>query len=82
LGGATLDGDALGNVYVKIPLKTLNRHGLIAGDAGAGKTKIIQVLSEQFSSFGNPVLMTDIKGDFSGIAKEGRRKFLYNRLQP
>jgi DNA helicase HerA-like ATPase len=59
---------------VKIPLKTLNRHGLIAGATGTGKTKTIQVLSEQLSSFGIPVLMMDIKGDFSGIAREGEEK--------
>jgi DNA helicase HerA-like ATPase len=74
LGGAILDGEALRNAYVKIPLKTLNRHGLIAGATGTGKTKTIQVLSEQLSSFGIPVLMMDIKGDFSGIAKEGEEK--------
>ncbi|WP_367773398.1 helicase HerA-like domain-containing protein [Flavobacterium sp. WC2421] len=74
LGGAILDGQALANTYVKIPLKTLNRHGLIAGATGTGKTKTIQVLSEQLSSFGVPILMMDIKGDFSGIAKEGEEK--------
>ena len=74
LGGAMLDGEALADAPVKIPLKTLNRHGLIAGATGTGKTKTIQVLSEQLSSFGIPVLMMDIKGDFSGIAKEGEEK--------
>nr|WP_315174165.1 helicase HerA-like domain-containing protein [uncultured Flavobacterium sp.] len=74
LGGAILDGEAIADVPVKIPLKTLNRHGLIAGATGTGKTKTIQVLSEQLSSFGIPVLMMDIKGDFSGIAKEGEEK--------
>jgi DNA helicase HerA-like ATPase len=74
LGGAILDGEALPDTFVKIPLKTLNRHGLIAGATGTGKTKTIQVLSEQLSSFGIPVLMMDIKGDFSGIAKEGKEK--------
>lgn len=74
LGGAILDGEALPDTFVKIPLKTLNRHGLIAGATGTGKTKTIQVLSEQLSSFGIPVLMMDIKGDFSGIAKEGEVK--------
>ena len=59
---------------MKIPLKTLNRHGLIAGATGTGKTKSIQVLSEQLSAFGIPVLMMDIKGDFSGIAQEGEEK--------
>lgn len=74
LGGAILKGETLENAHVKIPLKTLNRHGLIAGATGTGKTKTIQVLSEQLSSFGIPVLMMDIKGDFSGIAKEGEEK--------
>lgn len=74
LGGAILDGEALSDAQVKIPLKTLNRHGLIAGATGTGKTKTIQVLSEQLSSFGIPVLMMDIKGDFSGIAKQGEEK--------
>ena len=74
LGGAILDGQAVADAHVKIPLKTLNRHGLIAGATGTGKTKTIQVLSEQLSSFGIPVLMMDIKGDFSGIAKEGEEK--------
>ncbi len=74
LGGAILNGEALTDTFVKVPLKTLNRHGLIAGATGTGKTKTIQVLSEQLSSFGIPVLMMDIKGDFSGIAKEGEEK--------
>ena len=74
LGGAILDGEAMPDAHVKIPLKTLNRHGLIAGATGTGKTKTIQVLSEQLSTFGIPVLMMDIKGDFSGIAKEGEAK--------
>ncbi|WP_395053965.1 helicase HerA-like domain-containing protein [Flavobacterium sp.] len=74
LGAAMLDGEPISETAVKIPLKTLNRHGLIAGATGTGKTKTIQVVSEQLSSFGIPVLMMDIKGDFSGIAKEGEEK--------
>lgn len=74
LGGAMLDGEALADEHIKIPLKTLNCHGLIAVATGTGKTKTIQVLSEQLSSFGIPVLMMDIKGDFSCIAKEGEEK--------
>ena len=61
-------------LLVNIPLKTLNRHGLIAGATGTGKTKTIQVLSEQLASKGIPVLMMDIKGDFSGIAQPGEEK--------
>jgi len=71
LGSAILDGETLPDAHIKVPLKTLNRHGLIAGATGTGKTKTIQVLSEQLSSLGIPVLMMDIKGDFSGIAKPG-----------
>jgi uncharacterized protein len=74
LGAALLNGEAVGETHVKIPLKTLNRHGLIAGATGTGKTKTIQVLSEQLSAFGIPVLMMDIKGDFSGIAQPGEEK--------
>ncbi|MEO8235429.1 MAG: helicase HerA-like domain-containing protein [Flavobacterium sp.] len=73
LGGAMLNGEAL-DLHVTIPLKTLNRHGLIAGATGTGKTKTIQVLSEQLSQKGIPVLMMDIKGDFSGVAKAGEEK--------
>lgn len=71
LGGAIFKGEALSDTFVKVPLKTLNRHGLIAGATGTGKTKTIQVLSEQLSLNGIPVLMMDIKGDFSGIAAPG-----------
>jgi uncharacterized protein len=74
LGAAIVNGNPIAEAHVKIPLKTLNRHGLIAGATGTGKTKTIQVLSEQLSSFGIPVLMMDIKGDFSGIAAAGEEK--------
>ena len=82
LGAAKLDGAPIADAHVKVPLKTLNRHGLIAGATGTGKTKTIQVLSEQLSSFGIPVLMMDIKGDFSGIAQPGEEKpFITERHQ-
>ena len=71
LGSAIFEGEPVADAHVRIPLKTLNRHGLIAGATGTGKTKTIQVLSEQLSSCGIPVLMMDVKGDFSGIAKPG-----------
>ncbi|ESU21571.1 hypothetical protein FCR2A7T_00180 [Flavobacterium cauense R2A-7] len=74
LGGAILNGEAIPDTPIKIPLKTINRHGLIAGATGTGKTKTIQVLSEQLSQNGIPVLMMDIKGDFSGIAAKGEEK--------
>lgn len=71
LGGAMLDGEVVSGCTVKIPLKTMNRHGLIAGATGSGKTKTLQVLAEQLSSKGTPVLLMDIKGDLSGIAVAG-----------
>ncbi|ESU29551.1 hypothetical protein FLJC2902T_00160 [Flavobacterium limnosediminis JC2902] len=74
LGGAILNGESIPETVIKIPLKTINRHGLIAGATGTGKTKTIQVLSEQLSQNGIPVLMMDIKGDFSGIAAAGEEK--------
>lgn len=82
IGGAILDENTIEDTPIKIPLKTLNRHGLIAGATGTGKTKSVQVLSEQLSLKGIPVLMMDIKGDFSGIAKPGEEKpFITERHQ-
>ncbi|MFS4493688.1 helicase HerA-like domain-containing protein [Maribacter sp. 2308TA10-17] len=69
MGAAMLDGEAVKDAYVKIPLKTLNRHGLIAGATGTGKTKTLQVLAENLSEKGIPVLLMDLKGDLSGIAQ-------------
>lgn len=71
VGAAMLDGKAVEGAQIKIPLRTLNRHGLIAGATGTGKTKTIQLLSEQLAEHGISVLMMDIKGDFSGIAEPG-----------
>lgn len=68
LGGAMLDGEPIRDLFVKVPLKTLNRHGLIAGATGTGKTKTMQILAEQLSNQGVPSLLIDIKGDLSGIA--------------
>ncbi|MFO8146363.1 MAG: helicase HerA-like domain-containing protein, partial [Gillisia sp.] len=68
MGAAMLEGLAFPEAAIKIPLKTLNRHGLIAGATGTGKTKTLQILAENLSEKGIPVLMMDIKGDLSGIA--------------
>ena len=62
LGGAMLDGKVVPGAQVKIPLKTLNRHGLIAGATGTGKTKTLQVIAEQLSMKGVPALLMDLKG--------------------
>jgi len=69
MGAAMLDGKTVAEAQIKIPLKTMNRHGLIAGATGTGKTKTLQILAENLSEKGVPVLMMDIKGDLSGIAK-------------
>ncbi|MEJ2163212.1 MAG: DUF853 family protein, partial [Robiginitalea sp.] len=69
LGAAMLDGKAMTGSLVKVPLKTMNRHGLIAGATGTGKTKTLQVLSENLSEKGVPVLLMDLKGDLSGLAQ-------------
>ncbi len=76
LGSAMLDGETIHEAFVKVPLKTLNRHGLIAGATGTGKTKSLQVLAENLSEKGIPVLLMDIKGDLSGLAQPspGHRK--------
>ncbi|MEO0059462.1 MAG: hypothetical protein RLZZ312_1109 [Bacteroidota bacterium] len=74
LGCGIFENQCIAEAKVSIPLKTMNRHGLIAGATGTGKTKTIQVLSEQLAQKGIPVLMMDIKGDFSGIAKPGEEK--------
>ncbi len=76
VGAAMLNGETITGALVKIPLKTLNRHGLIAGATGTGKTKTLQVLAENLSEKGVPVLLMDMKGDLSGIAKasEGHPK--------
>ncbi|MGF1557435.1 helicase HerA-like domain-containing protein [Paucihalobacter sp.] len=68
MGAAMLDGEVITNAHVKIPLRTLNRHGLIAGATGTGKTKTLQVLAENLSEKGIHVLLMDVKGDLSGIA--------------
>ena len=69
MGAAMLEGKPFPEAQIKIPLKTLNRHGLIAGATGTGKTKTLQILAENLSEKGIPVLLMDIKGDLSGIAK-------------
>lgn len=69
LGAGMVDGETVTNAYVNIPLKTLNRHGLIAGATGTGKTKTLQVMAENLSEKGIPVLLMDIKGDLSGLAQ-------------
>src|SRR6478736_10322735 len=71
LGAALLDGDVVNGTIVSLPMKTMNRHGLVAGATGTGKTKTLQGLAEQLSAAGVPVVVADIKGDLSGLAAPG-----------
>ncbi|MEO6295422.1 MAG: helicase HerA-like domain-containing protein [Candidatus Limnocylindria bacterium] len=67
--GAAMQGEqALPIAQVRVPLAMMNRHGLVAGATGTGKTKTLQVLAEQLSDAGVPVFISDIKGDISGLA--------------
>lgn len=68
LGSAKLGDEVMTETFVRIPLVTMNRHGLIAGATGTGKTKTLQILAEQLSAKGVPSLVMDIKGDLSGVA--------------
>ncbi|MGX1131712.1 DNA helicase HerA-like ATPase [Streptomyces glaucescens] len=71
LGALLWDGSCLPDAQVRIPLPMLNRHGLVAGATGTGKTKTLQLIAEQLSAQGVPVFLADIKGDVSGISAPG-----------
>ncbi len=71
IGGIVLNDQLIPDAPVNLVLKSLNRHGLIAGATGSGKTKTIQVLCEQLSLSGVPCFVMDIKGDISGLAVPG-----------
>lgn len=72
LGSVVVDGVADPAALVRIPLAMFNRHGLVAGATGTGKTKSLQSIAEQLSIAGVPVMMPDIKGDLSGLARPGQ----------
>ncbi len=71
LGRAVLDGTTHPDAVVQIPAAMVNRHGLIAGATGTGKTKTLQLMAEQLSAMGVPVFAADIKGDLSGVSQPG-----------
>ena len=69
--GALLNGDPVPSAQIRIPLGMMNRHGLVAGATGTGKTRTLQGLAEQLAAKGVPVFAADIKGDLSGVATPG-----------
>jgi uncharacterized protein len=72
LGTVVVDGTTDPAAQIRIPLATVNRHGLVAGATGTGKTKTLQVIAEQLSAAGVPALMADVKGDLSGLSRPGQ----------
>ncbi|MBF6357749.1 DUF853 family protein [Nocardia higoensis] len=73
LGTVVVDGVVDPDARVRIPLRTMNRHGLVAGATGTGKTKTLQGIAEQLSRAGVAVVLADIKGDLSGLSTAGRQ---------
>jgi DNA helicase HerA-like ATPase len=71
LGAVLSDGECHPEPLVQIPLAMLNRHGLIAGATGTGKTRTLQLVAEQLSRAGVPVFLSDVKGDLSGVGAAG-----------
>src|SRR3569623_1965969 len=71
LGAVVHDNECNPKPTVSLPLSMMNRHGLIAGATGTGKTKTLQLIAEQLSNAGVPVILADVKGDVSGIAAAG-----------
>ena len=71
IGSAMRDGELFNDVRVQVPLSILNRHGLVAGATGTGKTKTLQLMAGQLSKQGVPVFVADIKGDLTGLAAPG-----------
>src|SRR3712207_3727190 len=71
LGRGMLEGTTFPEAVVQVPAAMCNRHGLIAGATGTGKTKTLQLMAEQLSAMGVPVFAADIKGDLSGLSRPG-----------
>ena len=71
LGSVLVGGQVDPTAQIRIPLAMMNRHGLVAGATGTGKTKTLQVIAEQLSAAGVPVVMADFKGDLSGLSRPG-----------
>ena len=72
MGAPLWEDQVQSELFIRLPLKTFNRHGLISGATGTGKTKTLQIICEQLSKHGVPSLVMDIKGDLSGVAASGK----------
>ena len=72
LGSVVVGGEVDPAAQIRIPLSMMNRHGLVAGATGTGKTKTLQLIAEQLSAAGVPVVMADFKGDLSGLSQPGK----------
>lgn len=71
LGSGVFNNEIVAEAKVNLPLRMMNRHGLVTGATGSGKTRTLQLIAEQLSAAGVPVFMPDMKGDVSGLAREG-----------
>lgn len=71
LGAGVLNNEILAEAQINLPLRMMNRHGLVAGATGTGKTRTLQVLAEQLADAGVPVFLLDVKGDLSGLNAPG-----------
>src|SRR5882672_4959626 len=71
MGAGLLNGEIVQEAKVNLSLRMMNRHGLVTGATGSGKTRTLQLIAEQLSAAGVSVFMPDMKGDISGIAQEG-----------
>ncbi|MDZ4845661.1 MAG: helicase HerA-like domain-containing protein [Chitinophagales bacterium] len=69
LGAGVLEQEIIADAKVNLPLRMMNRHGLVAGATGTGKTRTLQLIAEQLSDAGVPVFLLDVKGDLSGLNK-------------
>ena len=74
--GALVNTEPVPAAQIRIPLAMMNRHGLVAGATGTGKTRTLQGLAEQLAEKGVPVFAADIKGDLSGVATPGENRRL------
>ena len=78
VGHVLRDGTPAGELPLRIPLRMMNRHGMIAGSTGTGKTRTLQLLAEQLSRNGVPVFLADVKGDLAGMSLPGESNDFLN----